>query len=122
MKKTKIVESLESSSLLKTIRPVKNMNYLTEKLPKPNYLPVRYRSFKEYGARNGHEVKILGGSMQDLPKAISLFLRSKPQMSSQDLSMSSSPKKLQSQRISNPEWLPSLPSVKRKKRLYQPLS
>lgn len=97
-RKSKVVESLENSTLLKTIRPVRNMNYLTEKLPKPNYVPVRYRSFKEYGA-HGHEIKILGGSMQDLPKAKSLLMKSKLQMSSQDLSLSSSPHKLMSQRI-----------------------
>lgn len=29
--------------LLKTIRVPKNIHYLTEKLPKPNYIPVKYR-------------------------------------------------------------------------------
>jgi hypothetical protein len=29
--------------LLKTIRVPKNIHYLTEKLPKPNYIPIKYR-------------------------------------------------------------------------------
>lgn len=29
--------------LLRTINVPKNIHYLTEKLPKPNYIPVKYR-------------------------------------------------------------------------------
>ena len=39
-----LLEADESApELLKTIRIPKNMHYLTEKLPKPNYIPVKYR-------------------------------------------------------------------------------
>ena len=34
----------EESILLKTIKLSKNINYLTEKLPKPNYSPIKYKS------------------------------------------------------------------------------
>lgn len=30
--------------MLKTIKLSKNINYLTERLPKPNYSPLRYKS------------------------------------------------------------------------------
>jgi hypothetical protein len=68
MKKGKDIESLESSSLLKTIRLVKNMNYLTEKLPKPNYTPVRYRTFKNVQRDFQNSSKLMGGSLQLIPK------------------------------------------------------
>lgn len=29
--------------LLRTIKIPKNIHYLTEKLPKPNYIPLKYR-------------------------------------------------------------------------------
>ena len=44
IKKHKEVEVEEESVLLKTIKLTKNINYLTEKLPKPNYSPLRYKS------------------------------------------------------------------------------
>ena len=34
----------EESVLLRTIKLSKNINYLTEKLPKANYSPLRYKS------------------------------------------------------------------------------
>lgn len=34
----------EKSILLKTIKLTKNINYLTERLPKPNYSPLRLKS------------------------------------------------------------------------------
>ena len=44
MKKAKELEVEEESILLRTIKLTKNINYLTEKLPKPNYSPLRYKS------------------------------------------------------------------------------
>ena len=44
MKKHIDVEVEEESVLLKTIKLTKNINYLTERLPKPNYNPLRYKS------------------------------------------------------------------------------
>ena len=44
MKKVKDMEVEDISILLKTIKLTKNINYLTEKLPKPNYSPLRYKS------------------------------------------------------------------------------
>lgn len=44
LKKHKDIELEEESVLLKTIKLTKNINYLTEKLPKPNYSPLRYKS------------------------------------------------------------------------------
>lgn len=44
LKKVKDYEIEEESILLKTIKLTKNINYLTEKLPKPNYSPLRYKS------------------------------------------------------------------------------
>ena len=44
LKKHKDIEVEEESVLLKTIKLTKNINYLTEKLPKPNYSPLRYKS------------------------------------------------------------------------------
>lgn len=41
--KTLIEPDESTPELLKTIRIPKNMHYLTEKLPKPNYIPVKYR-------------------------------------------------------------------------------
>lgn len=38
------MEVEEESILLRTIKLTKNINYLTEKLPKPNYSPLRYKS------------------------------------------------------------------------------
>jgi hypothetical protein len=43
-KKLRDYEIEEESILLKTIKLTKNINYLTEKLPKPNYSPLRYKS------------------------------------------------------------------------------
>ena len=43
-KKNREVQFEEKSILLKTIKLTKNINYLTEKLPKPNYSPLRVRS------------------------------------------------------------------------------
>ena len=43
-KKSKDIEVEEKSILLKTIKLTKNINYLTEKLPKPNYSPLRLKS------------------------------------------------------------------------------
>jgi hypothetical protein len=45
--KQKNIEIEEESILLKTIKLTKNINYLTEKLPKPNYTPLRYKSMLE---------------------------------------------------------------------------
>ncbi len=53
---------------MKTIRLVKNMNYLTEKLPKPNYSPVRYRSLKSVNNTFDNLTKFMGGSLQVLSK------------------------------------------------------
>lgn len=44
MKKHIDIEVEEESVLLKTIKLTKNINYLTERLPKPNYNPLRYKS------------------------------------------------------------------------------
>lgn len=44
LKKLKDYEIEDESILLKTIKLTKNINYLTEKLPKPNYSPLRYKS------------------------------------------------------------------------------
>lgn len=44
MKKHKEIDVEEESVLLKTIKLTKNINYLTEKLPKPNYSPLKYKS------------------------------------------------------------------------------
>lgn len=43
-KKVREIELEEKSILLKTIKLTKNINYLTEKLPKPNYSPLRIKS------------------------------------------------------------------------------
>ena len=63
LKVGKSVESLESSVLLKTIRPAKNMVYLTDKLPKPNYQPIRYRSYFQLKDHSPPR-NIYGNSMQ----------------------------------------------------------
>lgn len=78
---------METSFLLKTIRPTKNMNYLTERLPKPNYCPVRFRSVRQMGGRGyqNHD-RLLGASLQELPKMSSSL--NKSQMSSNDMSFS----------------------------------
>ena len=55
MKKHKDIEVEEESVLLKTIKLTKNINYLTEKLPKPNYSPLRYKSM--LNNRSAYEVK-----------------------------------------------------------------
>ena len=44
MKNIGETEVEEESILLKTIKLEKNINYLTENLPKPNYLPLRYKA------------------------------------------------------------------------------
>ncbi len=44
LKKNKEFEVDEKSILLKTIKLTKNINYLTERLPKPNYSPLRLKS------------------------------------------------------------------------------
>ena len=46
-KKNKQVEVDEKSVLLKTIKLTKNINYLTERLPKPNYSPLRLKSISQ---------------------------------------------------------------------------
>lgn len=68
MKKTKQIINLESSSLLKTIRLVKNMNYLTEKLPKPNYSPVRFKSMRQVTGSVIFDRKMKKATSETLPK------------------------------------------------------
>ena len=46
-RKARDFEFDEKSILLKTIKISKNINYLTEKLPKPNYSPPRIRSISK---------------------------------------------------------------------------
>lgn len=46
LKKNRELEIEEKSILLKTIKISKNINYLTEKLPKPNYSPLRFKSIE----------------------------------------------------------------------------
>jgi len=48
MKKNKDFEVDEKSILLKTIKLTKNINYLTERLPKPNYSPLRLKSINQH--------------------------------------------------------------------------
>lgn len=48
MKKNKDFEVDEKSILLKTIKLTKNINYLTERLPKPNYSPLRLKSINNH--------------------------------------------------------------------------
>lgn len=38
-----LIEVDESSQLLQTIRLPKNFHYLTERLPKPNYSPIKLK-------------------------------------------------------------------------------
>lgn len=45
-RKVREIELEEKSILLKTIKLTKNINYLTEKLPKPNYSPLRIKSIE----------------------------------------------------------------------------
>ena len=54
MKKVKDVEVEEESILLRTIKLTKNINYLTEKLPKPNYSPLRYKSLLAHRSGMNH--------------------------------------------------------------------
>ena len=44
------------------------MNYFTERLPKPNYMPVRYRTFKNVQRDLQNSSKIMAGSLQLIPK------------------------------------------------------
>ena len=44
------------------------MNYLTERLPKPNYTPVRYRTFKNVQLSLLNSSKLMSGSLQAIPK------------------------------------------------------
>jgi hypothetical protein len=68
MKKSKEIINLESSALLKTIKPVKNMNYLTERLPKPNYSPVRFKSLRHVTGSMLFEKRLQKGVSEILPK------------------------------------------------------
>ena len=107
MKKVRSIESLETSTLLKTIRPVKNMVYLTDRLPKPNYCPVRYRSFFELGHKFEKPTSMGKSSMHEMPKHNSLYKSS--QMSPRELSGSGSlTKKKAGSSFDNPEWLPRI--------------
>lgn len=54
LKKLKDYEIEEESILLKTIKLTKNINYLTEKLPKPNYSPLRYKSLLSNRSTTDH--------------------------------------------------------------------
>jgi NIMA (never in mitosis gene a)-related kinase len=47
-----LIEADESiPELLRTIKIPKNIHYLTEKLPKPNYIPLKYRR-SNFGAKS----------------------------------------------------------------------
>ena len=75
LRRGKLVENLEASTLLKTIRPAKNLIYLTDRLPKPNYQPVRYRSYFQLKDHEAPHQKY-GNSMQELPNLSKSFSKS----------------------------------------------
>lgn len=88
------------------------MNYLTEKLPRPNYLPVRYRSQYQFSRSPEDHNRLMGGSMHDLPKLNNSYHKSK--LLSYNISMSPSTKN-RSKQLVNPEWLPQITDKRGKK-------
>ena len=110
MKVGKSVESLESSVLLKTIRPAKNMVCLTDKLPQPNYQPIRYRSYFQLKDHSPPR-NIYGNSMQELPQFGKSLNKSHQLNTSQIKSGRTSlePKRRgRDSQFANPEWLPKI--------------
>jgi NIMA (never in mitosis gene a)-related kinase 1/4/5 len=76
MRKSKDIQVEERSILLKTIKISKNINYLTERLPKANYSPLKYKSLSK------------NHSSMDMPRNRSLLNRSTIKNSSNlDLSL-----------------------------------
>lgn len=49
------------SNLLATIKPVKNMNYLTDRLPKPNYTPIKFKASRQVSTSAIFEKKMIKG-------------------------------------------------------------
>jgi hypothetical protein len=49
------------SILLSTIKPVKNMNYLTDRLPKPNYTPIKFKASRQVSTSAVFEKKMVKG-------------------------------------------------------------
>jgi hypothetical protein len=64
VKKNKDMEVDEKSILLKTIKLTKNINYLTERLPKPNYSPLRLKSISHN--KSSLSQRYMGKSPYDL--------------------------------------------------------
>lgn len=94
------------------------MNYLTERLPKPNYVPIRYRS---YFQRKDHDPphKIYGSSMQELPQFSKSLNKSRLNLQQNSSVTMLSPRKSispqrneKSSHFANPEWLPRISNKK----------
>lgn len=100
---------------MKTIRMVRNMNYLTERLPKPNYSPVRYRSMREI-SDGYHNDKRMNRHVSDvipkLSKSLNMYELNNFERSSLNLNSSSNydKKKYNKEELG----VPVLPAIKNK--------